>query len=101
MTTSDESTRDEAWLLRVHGRVQGVGFRDACVDAVLAAGLHGWVRNRRDGTVEMLVQGPAAALGRWRSGLRQLVPQARVDAVEDTPVAPDPALRGFERRPTE
>ena len=97
----DDPVNDEAWLLRVHGRVQGVGFRDACVDAALAAGLCGWVRNRRDGTVEMLVQGPPALLGRWRSGLRQLVPHARVDAIEDTPCTPDPALRGFGRRPTE
>jgi acylphosphatase len=96
-----DSANEEAWLLRVHGRVQGVGFRDGCVDAAQAAGLRGWVRNRRDGTVEMLVQGPPAQLGRWRSGLRQLVPHARVDAIEDTPCAPDPALRGFERRPTE
>ena len=96
-----DPSNEEAWLLRVHGRVQGVGFRDGCVHAALAAGLRGWVRNRRDGTVEMLVQGPPALLGRWRSGLRQLVRQARVDAIEDTPCAPDPALRGFERRPTE
>lgn len=98
---TDDPVQDEAWLLRVHGRVQGVGFRDGCVDAALAAGLHGWVRNRRDGTVEMMVQGPPAALARWRSGLRRLVPHARVDAIEDTPGAPDPLLRGFARRPTE
>ena len=97
----DDPVNDEAWLLRVHGRVQGVGFRDGCVDAALAAGLHGWVRNRRDGTVEMLVQGSPAALGRWRIGLRHMLPHARVDAIEDTPVATDPTLRGFVRLPTE
>lgn len=101
MKKDDPAPSDEAWLLRVHGRVQGVGFRDACIHAAWAAGLHGWVRNRRDGTVEMLVQGPPAALGRWRTDLRRLVPQARIDAIEDTPCAPDLALRGFERRPTE
>jgi acylphosphatase len=98
--TANDPSGDEAWLLRVHGRVQGVGFRDACVHAALDAGLAGWVRNRRDGTVELLVQGPPAALGRWRSSLRTLVPAARVDAVDDTPVARDAGLRGFERRPT-
>ena len=98
---NDDPHPEEAWLLRVHGRVQGVGFRDGCVDAALAAGLRGWVRNRRDGTVEMLVQGPPAQLGRWRAALRQLVPHARVDAIDDTPCALDPALQGFERRPTE
>ncbi|MBP6368461.1 MAG: acylphosphatase, partial [Burkholderiales bacterium] len=43
--------------LRAHGRVQGVGFRDALVDAAILAGVDGWVRNRRDGSVEAWVQG--------------------------------------------
>ena len=42
--------------LIVHGRVQGVGFRYAMVDAATSAGASGWVRNRNDGTVEALVQ---------------------------------------------
>ncbi|MFI4925964.1 MAG: acylphosphatase, partial [Vicinamibacteria bacterium] len=46
--------------LVVHGRVQGVGFRFAMVDA--AMGLAGWVRNRHDGTVEAMVQGPPEAV---------------------------------------
>ena len=40
-----------AKLLVVHGRVQGVGYRDAAVQAAFTLGVTGWVRNRSDGTV--------------------------------------------------
>jgi len=46
----------------VHGRVQGVGFRFSAVDAATAAGVQGWVRNRRDGTVEAVLAGDARAV---------------------------------------
>ena len=70
--------------LSITGRVQGVGFRwSLCVEAE-ALGLHGWVRNRRDGSVEALIHGPldcVEALTRWA----QHGPgAARVDAVIDT-----------------
>ncbi|HEX5769078.1 MAG TPA: acylphosphatase, partial [Burkholderiales bacterium] len=48
--------------LRISGRVQGVGFRYAMQAEAERRGLGGWVRNRRDGTVEALVHGDAAAL---------------------------------------
>ena len=41
------------------GRVQGVGFRAFVEHAALKAGLEGWVRNRRDGSVEAVFAGPA------------------------------------------
>jgi acylphosphatase len=50
--------------LRVSGRVQGVGYREALRREALACGLAGWVRNRRDGTVEALLQGEAGAVER-------------------------------------
>jgi len=46
----------------VHGRVQGVWFRDSCRHEAEAAGVAGWVRNRPDGTVEAAFEGPAAAV---------------------------------------
>ena len=45
----------------ISGRVQGVWYRGWVVDEALARGLDGWVRNRRDGTVEAVFQGAPAA----------------------------------------
>ena len=46
----------------VHGTVQGVGFREFMRREAARLDVKGWVRNRRDGTVEAVVQGPAAAV---------------------------------------
>ncbi len=43
--------------VRVSGRVQGVGFRYATVDAAQALGVSGWVRNTHDGAVELVAEG--------------------------------------------
>jgi acylphosphatase len=84
----------------VRGRVQGVGFRYAMVDAALAACVAGWVRNRRDGSVEALVQGDVAAVDRLLVWCRRGPPAARVESasVEDAP--PVTGLATFEQRPT-
>ena len=50
--------------LVVTGRVQGVGFRMFMTREAQAAGVTGWVRNRRDGTVEAVVQGTTGAVER-------------------------------------
>jgi acylphosphatase len=46
----------------VRGRVQGVGYRAFVEDEAYRRGLHGWVRNRRDGSVEAVFTGPRAAV---------------------------------------
>lgn len=46
----------------VSGRVQGVGYRAWCVRQAKSFGLSGWVRNRRDGTVEILAKGEDSAI---------------------------------------
>jgi acylphosphatase len=90
----------ERRLLRVEGRVQGVGMREACVQRAQALGLTGYVRNRRDGSVEVMLQGPADAVARMQAWLREGPPLARVDRVTFS-AAPVAVFDSFERRPTE
>ena len=87
-------------LLRVEGRVQGVGFREGCVQRVRTLGLTGFVRNRRDDSVEVMLQGPADTVARMQAWLHEGPPLARVDrvTVSSAPVA---VFESFERRPTE
>lgn len=89
-------------LVRVHGRVQGVGFREACVAQARALGISGWVRNRVDGSVEVLMRGRPDALAQLEAWLRHGPPLAQVRAVEPGQVPADgPTVTGrFERRPT-
>jgi acylphosphatase len=66
----------------VSGLVQGVFFRDTCRREARAAGVAGWVRNRPDGTVEAVFEGPAEAVDRM-VGWARIGPQyADVRAVE-------------------
>ena len=91
----------ECWLLRVRGRVQGVGYREACVRRARATGITGWVRNRMDDSVEALLQGAPLQLAAMVEWLREGVPAAWVEDIEISKQAP-PFHRydGFERRPT-
>ena len=68
----------------IHGRVQGVFFRDSTRRKALELGLGGWVRNRSDGTVEAVVQGPEGAVAELAQWFRAGGPRsARVDRVEE------------------
>lgn len=86
--------------LRVRGRVQGVCFRDWTIAAARALGLAGWVRNRADGSVEILASGPADAIETFVAQCRQGPPAARVDSIERK-TEPVSNQAGFTRRPTE
>ena len=55
-------TEPTIFRLRIKGRVQGVGFRDWASDEATALKLDGWIRNRSDGSVEMLISGPDATI---------------------------------------
>lgn len=90
----------QAVRLRVSGHVQGVCFRAWAREQALALGLDGWVRNRRDGTVEALIAGPPEAVAEMVRRCHDGPPAARVAAVEVTPDDP-PATRGFRQLPTE
>jgi acylphosphatase len=82
----------------VHGRVQGVGFRFALVDAARDAGVIGWVRNRHDGSVEAFVQGEASAVERIVDWSKRGPPGARVTECDVTDAPPDAALQEFTQR---
>lgn len=68
--------------LFISGRVQGVGFRASLESVAIGLQLAGWVRNRRDGRVEALVQGPAPAVETLVRWCHRGPPAARVDAVQ-------------------
>lgn len=81
----------------VEGRVQGVGYRAFVVDEAQARGLMGWVRNLRDGSVEMVLSGGEADIASMIAACRRGPRLAAVTNVEVQPVAeagwPDFAIR--------
>ena len=85
--------------LRITGRVQGVWFRGWTVDQGRELGLDGWVRNRRDGSVEAVASGPAARVDELIARCRKGPPAAMVDRVEVTPETEDVAP-GFHQTQT-
>ena len=78
----------------VSGRVQGVFFRDATRERATAGGVEGWIRNRADGSVEAVLEGPREAVERVLGFCRSGPPAARVDRVEVEEQEPE-GLRGF------
>lgn len=83
--------------LRAHvlGRVQGVGFRAFVTDQAQFLGLAGWVRNRRDGAVEMLVCGPEERVLALLEVCKEGPPLAEVSGIEVAPESSPPGLHGF------
>jgi acylphosphatase len=69
--------------LEVHGWVQGVAFRAHTVREARALGLAGWVRNRSDGSVEIVAEGDELALERLRDWCREGPPAARVTRLDE------------------
>lgn len=88
-----------AKYLHITGRVQGVGFRHWICGEALALGLTGWVRNRRDGSVEAMVDGLEPMVQAMIQSAHRGPPGASVDAVrvEDA----QGHFTCFEWRPTE
>ena len=75
--------------LTISGQVQGVGFRYALADEARARNLRGWVRNRRDGTVEAVVAGDEAGVDALIAWARRGPPAARVTRVAVEPATTD------------
>lgn len=77
--------------IRVHGRVQGVFFRNWTADKALSLGLRGWVRNRRDGSVEVVAFGEEEAVEALIAACRTGPPAATVERIEVETAAGDGA----------
>lgn len=88
-----------ARLLRIAGRVQGVGYRDWMVARARQLGLSGWVRNRIDGTVEALIDGPEPAIEELLRASRRGPQAAHVTDIHES-LADAPDAPGFSRLPT-
>jgi acylphosphatase len=66
----------------IHGRVQGVFFRASIIELARPLGLKGWVRNRLDGSVEVVAEGDAAAIDALRAYCKKGPPDAIVREFE-------------------
>ena len=96
------ATLPEGWKtvrLKISGRVQGVSYRWWTVGAATERGLNGWVRNRKDGSVEALISGPVAAVDDMIEACRRGPEAARVTDIEIT-AEPGAVTGGFEQHPT-
>jgi len=82
----------------VHGRVQGVSFRYYAREKARSLGLVGYVRNRWDGTVKVVAEGPADALGQFLSWLHVGPSMASVSRVEVVWLSPKNESCTFEVR---
>lgn len=89
----------KAVRLIISGRVQGVWFRGWTVEKATALGLDGWVRNRADGTVEVLIVGANAQVDEMIASCRQGPRSARVDHIE-IQQAMGITPEGFTQKPT-
>ena len=89
-----------AHRLEIRGRVQGVRFRDAAVQAAFECAVQGWVRNRREGAVEAFVQGESEAVERFVAWCHRGPPLARVAEIARHAAEVDPHLAAFETRAT-
>ena len=82
----------------IAGRVQGVGFRWFTHDAAAREGVHGWVRNLADGSVEVIAEGDQASLDRLEVAVRRGPSSARVELFDVEELAPSGRTTGFEIR---
>jgi acylphosphatase len=86
--------------LKIRGRVQGVGYRDALRHEAQRRGVAGWVRNRADGSVEATLQGSPERVAELIAWARRGPPASRVDDVQIDLTDDEPEHAGFELRPS-
>jgi acylphosphatase len=92
-------TETTIFRFRIKGRVQGVGFRDWAKGEASVRSLDGWIRNRSDGSVEMLVAGDDARVQDMLRALTQGPPLAQVHNIDIHKETEHPPA-GFALKPT-
>jgi len=90
----------KAFLVRVFGRVQRVGYRRFVLDSAQELGLSGYVRNERDGSVTVFVQGDDAVVEKFIEMLKSPPQPAYVRSVGIKEVKPKPRLKYFAIKPS-
>jgi acylphosphatase len=85
----------QAYVFILSGRVQGVGFRWFAEREALKRNIRGYVRNLRDGRVEILAQADPAALDEFRERIRRGPSGASVEKLDSRPVEADSGLSSF------
>jgi acylphosphatase len=88
-----------ATLVSITGRVQGVGYRAWAVRQAQKRGLRGWVRNRLDGSVEVMIIGDEPEIADMIAACRKGPSLAQVETVAPRPAQDDGSI-GFTDRPT-
>ena len=91
------STEPARLRLSIHGRVQGVWFRDSVRRTAVDHGVGGWAANLPDGSVEVVLEGDPSAVAAVAAFCRRGPRQARVDRVDER-VEPAEGLNGFQIR---
>lgn len=86
---------EKAFLVSIHGRVQGVGFRMWAEREAQVMRLRGWIRNEPNGSVTALVGGPEEVVARMIELFWSGPPGAAVTSVETQPVSPTDLPPGF------
>ena len=72
----------EQRMIRIHGKVQGVGFRFFATRIARRLGLNGWIQNNRDSSVEALVEGESTTIDEWLEELREGPRYAEVTKID-------------------
>ena len=80
---------DVIFRVVIRGRVQGVGFRAWTEMTAVEQGVEGWVRNRRDGSVEAVFGGPVGDVAAMIAQCRRGPPGAWVETIDQREAKPD------------
>ncbi|KAL2323235.1 hypothetical protein Fmac_027614 [Flemingia macrophylla] len=99
MSSSESSSSTKTERVVIKGRVQGVFYRNWTIENATQLGLKGWVRNRKDGSVEALFSGSVEAVQEMEQRCRRGPPDALVTGFQVFPSDDDPGT-AFHRRPT-